>query len=87
MGATVGWRAAVGLVVGVGVITVTAVWFWLPFQLRFMPSTSPMTELGALRRVQSSLPEGLLVWVRRDLPREPGEEELDRRDLMRVGLL
>ncbi|WP_163894409.1 MFS transporter [Mycolicibacterium hippocampi] len=52
LGQTLGWRAAFGLVVGVGVVTLTALWFWLPFQLRFMPATSPMTELGALRRVQ-----------------------------------
>ncbi len=52
LGQTLGWRAAFGLVVGVGVVTLTALWFWLPFQLRFMPSTSPMAELGALRRVQ-----------------------------------
>jgi MFS transporter, DHA1 family, inner membrane transport protein len=47
-----GWRAAFGLVVGIGVVTLTALWFWLPFQLRFMRSTSPLTELGALRRSQ-----------------------------------
>ena len=47
-----GWRAAFGLVVGIGIATLTALWFWLPFQLRFMRSTSPLTELGALRRSQ-----------------------------------
>lgn len=52
LGQTLGWRAAFGLVVGVGVVTLTALWFWLPFQLRFMQSTSPLTELGALRRSQ-----------------------------------
>jgi MFS transporter, DHA1 family, inner membrane transport protein len=52
LGQSLGWRAAFGLVVGVGVVTLTALWFWLPFQLRFMQSTSPLTELGALRRSQ-----------------------------------
>ncbi|MBB2990929.1 DHA1 family inner membrane transport protein [Mycolicibacterium iranicum] len=52
LGQSLGWRAAFGLVVGVGVVTLVALWFWLPFQLRFMASTSPMTELGALRRTQ-----------------------------------
>jgi DHA1 family inner membrane transport protein len=52
LGQLLGWRAAFGLVVGVGVVTLTALWFWLPFQLRFMRSTSPLTELGALRRSQ-----------------------------------
>lgn len=52
LGQSLGWRAAFGLVVAVGVVTLTALWFWLPFQLRFMRSTSPLTELGALRRTQ-----------------------------------
>jgi DHA1 family inner membrane transport protein len=52
LGQLLGWRAAFGLVVGVGIVTLTALWFWLPFQLRFMRSTSPLTELGALRRSQ-----------------------------------
>lgn len=52
LGQSLGWRAAFGLVVGVGIVTVTALWFWLPFQLRFMRSTSPLTELGALSRSQ-----------------------------------
>lgn len=52
LGQSLGWRAAFGLVVGVGVVTLTALWFWLPFQLRTMQSTSPLTELGALRRSQ-----------------------------------
>ena len=52
LGQSLGWRAAFGLVVGVGIVTLTALWFWLPFQLRTMASTSPMTELAALRRTQ-----------------------------------
>ncbi|MBX7434107.1 MFS transporter [Mycobacterium sp. Y57] len=52
LGQSLGWRAAFGLVVSVGVITLTALWFWLPGQLRTMHPTSPLTELGALRRAQ-----------------------------------
>ena len=52
LGQTLGWRAAFGLVVAIGVVTLAALWYWLPFQLRFMRSTSPLTELGALRRTQ-----------------------------------
>jgi MFS transporter, DHA1 family, inner membrane transport protein len=51
LGQHFGWRSAFGLVVLVGVITLTAIWFWLP-DLRSMHSTSPLTELGALRRPQ-----------------------------------
>jgi DHA1 family inner membrane transport protein len=52
LGQALGWRSAFGLVVAVGAVTLTALWFWLPVRLRTMPSTSPLTELGALRRVQ-----------------------------------
>lgn len=52
LGQSLGWRAAFGLVVAVGVLTLTALAFWLPVQLRLMRSTSPLTELGALRRPQ-----------------------------------
>ena len=51
LGQALGWRSAFGLVVVVGLITLTAIWFWLP-TLRSMHVTSPLTELGALRRVQ-----------------------------------
>jgi MFS transporter, DHA1 family, inner membrane transport protein len=52
LGQALGWRSAFGLVVAVGVITLIALWFWLPTRLRSMQSSSPLTELGALRRVQ-----------------------------------
>ncbi|MDY6999474.1 MAG: MFS transporter [Actinomycetota bacterium] len=52
LGQVLGWRAAFGLVVGIGVVTLTALWFWLPAHLQTMRPTSPMTELGALRRPQ-----------------------------------
>src|SRR5258705_327745 len=52
LGQVLGWRSAFGLVVAVGVVTVTALWFWLPTQLRSMHVTSPLTELSALKRVQ-----------------------------------
>lgn len=52
LGQSLGWRAAFGLVVAVGVLTLTALALWLPVLLRLMRSTSPLTELGALRRPQ-----------------------------------
>jgi len=52
LGQSLGWRSAFGLVVAVGVVALTALWFWLPSQLRFIPSTSPLAELTALRRIQ-----------------------------------
>ncbi|ART72067.1 MFS transporter [Mycobacterium dioxanotrophicus] len=52
LGQALGWRSAFGLVVAIGVITLTALWFWLPDHLRNMHATSPLTELGALRRPQ-----------------------------------
>jgi DHA1 family inner membrane transport protein len=51
LGQSFGWRAAFGLVVAVGLVTLTALWFWLP-NMRAMHVTSPLTELGALKRVQ-----------------------------------
>jgi MFS transporter, DHA1 family, inner membrane transport protein len=51
LGQWLGWRAAFGLVVVVGLGTLTALWFWLP-NLRSMHVTSALTELGALRRPQ-----------------------------------
>jgi MFS transporter, DHA1 family, inner membrane transport protein len=52
LGQALGWRSAFALVVVVGVVTMGTLWFWLPVRLRSMRSTSPLTELGALRRVQ-----------------------------------
>jgi DHA1 family inner membrane transport protein len=52
LGQAMGWRSAFGLVVAVGAVTLTALWFWLPARLRSMHVTSPLTELGALKRVQ-----------------------------------
>ncbi|MGV0745138.1 MFS transporter [Mycolicibacterium sp. XJ870] len=52
LGQALGWRSAFGLVVVIGMLTLTALWFWLPDQLRSMHSSSPLTELGALRRPQ-----------------------------------
>ncbi|WP_197375984.1 MFS transporter [Mycolicibacterium baixiangningiae] len=51
LGQHFGWRSAFALVVVVGAITLTAIWFWLP-DMRSMHVTSPLTELGALKRVQ-----------------------------------
>lgn len=52
LGQALGWRSAFGLVVFIGVLTVVALWFWLPDQLRTMHVSSPLAELGALRRPQ-----------------------------------
>ncbi|MFV8049643.1 MFS transporter [Mycobacterium sp. 48b] len=52
LGQALGWRSAFGLVVGVGLVTLAAQWLWLPTHLRSMHVTSPLTELGALRRPQ-----------------------------------
>ncbi|MBI3228175.1 MAG: MFS transporter [Mycolicibacterium cosmeticum] len=51
LGQHFGWRSAFGLVVAIGLVTLVALWFWVP-PLRNMHVTSPLTELGALRRVQ-----------------------------------
>ena len=51
LGQHFGWRSAFGLVVVIGAATLTAIWYWLP-DLRSMHVTSPLTELGALRRPQ-----------------------------------
>jgi DHA1 family inner membrane transport protein len=51
LGQGLGWRSAFGLVVVIGVITLTALWHWLP-DLSAMHVTSPLTELSALRRPQ-----------------------------------
>ena len=51
LGQGLGWRSAFGLVVVIGIITLTALWHWLP-DLSAMHATSPLTELSALRRPQ-----------------------------------
>jgi DHA1 family inner membrane transport protein len=51
LGQLLGWRSAFGLVVAIGLATLTAIWFWLP-DMHSMHVTSPLTELGALKRVQ-----------------------------------
>jgi MFS transporter, DHA1 family, inner membrane transport protein len=52
LGQALGWRSAFALVVVVGMLTLAALWFWLPERLRAMRVTSPLSELSALRRVQ-----------------------------------
>lgn len=51
LGQHFGWRSAFGLVVAVGLVTLVAIWFWLP-TMNTMHVTSPLTELGALKRPQ-----------------------------------
>jgi MFS transporter, DHA1 family, inner membrane transport protein len=51
LGQHFGWRSAFGLVVVIGIITLTAIWHWLP-DLTSMHVTSALTELSALRRPQ-----------------------------------
>jgi MFS transporter, DHA1 family, inner membrane transport protein len=51
LGQGLGWRSAFGLVVVIGIVTLTALWHWLP-DLSAMHVTSPLTELSALRRPQ-----------------------------------
>ncbi|WP_413468032.1 MFS transporter [Mycobacterium sp. RTGN4] len=51
LGQLFGWRSAFALVVAVGLITLAAIWWWLP-TMDTMHITSPLTELSALKRVQ-----------------------------------
>jgi DHA1 family inner membrane transport protein len=51
LGQQFGWRSAFALVVAVGLITLVAIWWWLP-TMDTMHITSPLTELSALKRVQ-----------------------------------
>jgi DHA1 family inner membrane transport protein len=51
LGQHFGWRSAFGLVVVIGLVTLTAIWHWLP-DLTSMHVTSALTELSALRRPQ-----------------------------------
>lgn len=51
LGQQFGWRSAFALVVAVGLITLAAIWWWLP-AMDTMHITSPLAELSALKRVQ-----------------------------------
>lgn len=51
LGQHFGWRSAFALVVVIGLVTLTAIWHWLP-DLKSMHVTSALTELSALRRPQ-----------------------------------
>ncbi len=51
LGQTLGWRTAFGLVVLIGAATLSALWVWLP-AIGATHASSPLTELGALRRPQ-----------------------------------
>jgi len=51
LGQGLGWRSAFGLVVVIGLITLTAIALWLP-NIGATHSSSPLTELGALKRPQ-----------------------------------
>ncbi|MFF0817529.1 MFS transporter [Rhodococcus sp. NPDC003318] len=51
IGQHLGWRAAFAVVAVIGVVTVASLAAWIP-RLDAMPITNPITELGALGRVQ-----------------------------------
>lgn len=51
IGQALGWRSAFALVAVIGVATVASLFVWIP-RLDGMPVTNPITELGALGRVQ-----------------------------------
>ncbi|MFA3895229.1 MFS transporter [Rhodococcus qingshengii] len=51
IGQALGWRSAFALVAVIGVATVASLFVWIP-RLEGMPVTNPITELGALGRVQ-----------------------------------
>jgi len=51
LGQHFGWRSAFSLVVVIGIVTLVAIWHWLP-DLKSMHVTSALTELSALRRPQ-----------------------------------
>jgi DHA1 family inner membrane transport protein len=51
LGQALGWRSAFGLVVVIGLITLTAIAVWLP-NIGATHASSPLTELGALKRPQ-----------------------------------
>ncbi|OZF06542.1 MFS transporter [Rhodococcoides fascians] len=51
LGQLLGWRSAFAVVGVIGALTVAALIMWMP-RLDGMPTTNPITELGALRRSQ-----------------------------------
>jgi DHA1 family inner membrane transport protein len=51
LGQALGWRSAFVLVVLIGVVTLVALWAWLP-EIGTDRVSSPLTELGALKRPQ-----------------------------------
>ncbi|WP_445169643.1 MFS transporter [Mycolicibacterium sp. Dal123E01] len=51
LGQLFGWRSAFGLVVAIGLLTLGAIWMWLP-DVSTGQATSARSELGALRRPQ-----------------------------------
>jgi DHA1 family inner membrane transport protein len=51
LGQGLGWRSAFALVVLIGVVTLVALWAWMP-EIGTSHVSSPLTELGALRRPQ-----------------------------------
>ena len=51
LGSALGWPAAYALVAIIGLVTIGALWFWMPHMTQMKP-TNPVTELGALRRSQ-----------------------------------
>ncbi len=57
-GQALGWRAAFGIVGAISVLTVVLTWFYVPRD-RANPAASPLTELGALGKVQVWLTLGI----------------------------
>jgi DHA1 family inner membrane transport protein len=51
LGQALGWRSAFALVVLIGIATLAALWAWLP-EIGTSHTSSPLTELGALKRPQ-----------------------------------
>lgn len=51
MGQGLGWRSAFALVVLIGIVTLVAIWAWMP-EIGTSHVSSPLTELGALKRPQ-----------------------------------
>ncbi len=58
LGQTLGWRSAFALVVVIGIATLVALWLWLP-AIGATHASSPLTELGALKRPQVWLALGV----------------------------